>query len=74
LDRCTGAQQPWQATNRHSRHCDGPRRVFEEMNQSLETLKVRPVIDAVYPFDEALEAYEHLYRGSFGKIVIRVRD
>jgi NADPH:quinone reductase-like Zn-dependent oxidoreductase len=44
------------------------------MNQSLETLKVRPVIDTVYPFDEALEAYEHLYRGSFGKIVIRVRD
>ena len=52
----------------------GPRRVFEEMNEALETLKVRPVIDKVYPFDEALAAYDYLYRGAFGKIVIRVRD
>jgi NADPH:quinone reductase-like Zn-dependent oxidoreductase len=52
----------------------GPRRVFEEMNQSLENLKVRPVIDTIYPFDEALAAYDHLYRGAFGKIVIRVRE
>jgi NADPH:quinone reductase-like Zn-dependent oxidoreductase len=52
----------------------GPRRAFEEMNQSLENLKLRPVIDTVYSFDEALAAYDHLYRGAFGKIVIRVRD
>jgi NADPH:quinone reductase-like Zn-dependent oxidoreductase len=50
----------------------GPRRAFEELNQSLENLKLRPVIDTVYPFDEALAAYDHLYRGAFGKIVIRV--
>jgi NADPH:quinone reductase-like Zn-dependent oxidoreductase len=52
----------------------GPRRAFEDMNRSLENLKVRPVIDTIYPFDEALAAYDHLYRGAFGKIVIRVRD
>jgi NADPH:quinone reductase-like Zn-dependent oxidoreductase len=52
----------------------GPRRAFEELNQSLENLKLRPVIDTVYPFDEALAAYDHLYRGAFGKIVIRVRN
>lgn len=50
----------------------GPRRVFEEMNEALESLKIRPVIDAVYAFEDTLKAYEHLYRGAFGKIVIRV--
>ncbi|WP_281292438.1 zinc-binding dehydrogenase [Terriglobus albidus] len=49
-----------------------PARGFEEMNEALESLKIRPVIDAVYAFDDAQKAYEHLYRGAFGKIVIRV--
>ena len=52
----------------------GPRRAFEEMNLLLEKLQIRPIIDAVYPFADAPAAYEHLYRGAFGKIVIRVRD
>ena len=52
----------------------GPRRAFEEMNRKLEDLKIRPVIDRIYSFDEAHAAYDHLYRGAFGKIVIRVRQ
>jgi NADPH:quinone reductase-like Zn-dependent oxidoreductase len=52
----------------------GPRRAFEEMNKALATLKVRPVIDAVYPFEDALPAFRHLERGAFGKIVVRVRS
>jgi hypothetical protein len=32
------------------------------------------VIDTVYPFADALAAYAHLYRGPFGKIVIRIGD
>jgi NADPH:quinone reductase-like Zn-dependent oxidoreductase len=52
----------------------GPRRVFDEMNQALEKTQLRPVIDKVYPFEDALAAYDHLYRGAFGKIVIRVRE
>jgi NADPH:quinone reductase-like Zn-dependent oxidoreductase len=52
----------------------GPRRVFEEMNQSLEKIKIRPVIETVYSFTDAPAAYDHLYRGAFGKIVIRVRE
>jgi NADPH:quinone reductase-like Zn-dependent oxidoreductase len=32
------------------------------------------VIDTLYPFHDALAAYEHLYRGAFGKIVIRVKQ
>ena len=52
----------------------GPRRVFEEMNRELERIQIHPVIDKVYPFADALAAYDHLYRGAFGKIVIRVRE
>jgi NADPH:quinone reductase-like Zn-dependent oxidoreductase len=52
----------------------GPRRVFDEMNRALEKIRIHPVIDTVYPFTDALAAYDHLYRGAFGKIVIRVRE
>jgi NADPH:quinone reductase-like Zn-dependent oxidoreductase len=52
----------------------GPRRVFDKMNQELEKIQIHPVIDTVYPFTDALAAYDHLYRGAFGKIVIRVRS
>jgi NADPH:quinone reductase-like Zn-dependent oxidoreductase len=51
----------------------GPRHVFDEMNQELEKIQIHPVIDKVYQFADALAAYDHLYRGAFGKIVIRVR-
>lgn len=52
----------------------GPRRALEDMNQAFARFQLRPVIDTVYPFEDALSAYEHLYRGAFGKIVIRVRE
>jgi NADPH:quinone reductase-like Zn-dependent oxidoreductase len=51
----------------------GPRRALEDMLRAFEQYQLRPVIDTVYSFDDALAAYEHLYRGAFGKIVIRVR-
>jgi len=50
----------------------GPRRALEEMVQAFSRMRLHPVIDHVYQFDDALAAYAHLYRGSFGKIVIRV--
>lgn len=31
-------------------------------------------LDPVYAFDDAIKAYEHLARGAFGKIVIRVAN
>ena len=52
----------------------GPRRVFEKMNEKLEEIRIHPIIDKVYSFPDALAAYDHLYRGAFGKIVIRVRE
>ena len=48
--------------------------MFEKMNKTLTQLKLRPVIDSVYPFANALSAFHHLERGAFGKIVIRVRS
>ncbi len=42
------------------------------MNAFLDTHHIRPVIDHVYPFEQAREAYEHLARGPFGKVVIKV--
>lgn len=50
----------------------GPRAAFDRMNAFLNTHNIRPVIDQVYPFEQARQAYEHLARGAFGKVVIRI--
>jgi len=50
----------------------GPRRAFEEMNNAFTKFQLRPVIDRVYAFSEALSAFRHLERGAFGKVVIAV--
>ena len=51
-----------------------PRSSFDRMNPFLDQHRIKPVIDRIYGFDEAVQAYEHLARGPFGKIVIQVRD
>ena len=51
----------------------GSARAFERMNEFLNQHQIHPVIDQVYSFEQAREAYEHLARGAFGKIVIRVK-
>lgn len=50
----------------------GHRAAFEAMNRFLAEHAIRPVIDSVYPFDDAIPAFEHLARGPFGKVVIRI--
>jgi NADPH:quinone reductase-like Zn-dependent oxidoreductase len=52
----------------------GNRRHFEAVNRALETMRIRPVIDAVYPFSETLAAFAHLNRGPFGKVVIAIAE
>ena len=53
----------------------GSREMFEGLNRALEQSRVLPVIDTVFPFESAPEAYEYLARGShFGKVVISVGD
>jgi NADPH:quinone reductase-like Zn-dependent oxidoreductase len=42
------------------------------MNDFLNKHEIHPVIDKVYAFEQAREAYKHLGRGAFGKIVIKV--
>ena len=53
----------------------GSRADFEDMNRLIEAHAIRPVIDRVFPFEEAREALEHLAaRQHRGKIVIRVAE
>jgi len=49
----------------------GNRQMFEAMNRAIEANGLNPVIDKVFPFAEAKEAYRHLKSQThFGKIVI----
>lgn len=51
----------------------GSRRMFEDMLRAMELREVHPVIDRVFEFDEALDAYRYLQsQAHFGKVVIRV--
>ncbi len=51
----------------------GSRAMFEDMNRAISLHKLRPVVDGVFPFAEARDAYAHLASGGhFGKVVIRV--
>ena len=51
----------------------GSRGMFEAMNRAIALHDLRPVVDRVFPFEQAREAYAHLESGShFGKVVIRV--
>ncbi len=52
----------------------GHREGFEAMNRALAAHpKVRPMVDRVFPFEEAPEALRYLRAGDhFGKVVIRV--
>ncbi|MBW4513357.1 MAG: NAD(P)-dependent alcohol dehydrogenase [Scytonematopsis contorta HA4267-MV1] len=49
----------------------GSREMFEAMNKAISQNKIQPVIDKVFKFSEAKEAYQHLKSGAhFGKVVI----
>ena len=54
---------------------NGPKDRFEEMLRFYEAKQIRPVVDKVFPYDEAKEAFQYLYGGGhFGKVVIRVKS
>ena len=50
----------------------GSRRVLEDVVRAIDALSLKPVIDAVYGFEDAGSAFDHLKRGPFGKIVVEV--
>jgi NADPH:quinone reductase-like Zn-dependent oxidoreductase len=51
----------------------GSTKMFEDMNRAIEVNGIKPVIDRVYPFEDAAEAFRQLASGDFvGKIVITI--
>jgi NADPH:quinone reductase-like Zn-dependent oxidoreductase len=51
----------------------GSREMFEAMNRAIALHRLRPVVDRVFPFQEAREALRYMESGAhFGKIALRV--
>ena len=51
----------------------GGRELFEQMNAAINVGRIKPVIDKVFGFDQARDAFEHAQSGDFiGKVVIAV--
>jgi NADPH:quinone reductase-like Zn-dependent oxidoreductase len=51
----------------------GSREMFEAMNRAIAAHQLRPVVDRVFPFEQAPDAFRHLESGAhFGKVVVRV--
>ena len=51
----------------------GSRADFEAMNEFISKHKLKPVLDRIFPFEQAPEAFKHMDGGShFGKVVIRI--
>lgn len=52
----------------------GSRSMFADLLAAAHARRIEPVIDSVWPFDQANEALAHMASGrNFGKVVIRVR-
>jgi NADPH:quinone reductase-like Zn-dependent oxidoreductase len=51
----------------------GSTQMFEAVSRAIAVNAIKPVIDKVFGFDDAIAAYKHMAAGAhFGKIVIRV--
>jgi NADPH:quinone reductase-like Zn-dependent oxidoreductase len=47
--------------------------MFEAMNRAITSHRLRPIVDRVFEFDQAIEALKYLESGAhFGKVVIRI--
>ncbi len=47
---------------------------FSKMNRAIEINNIHPIIDTVYPLEEAIRAYQRIEKGNMiGKIVIEVK-
>ncbi len=51
----------------------GSRLAFERMNSAIDLHKLKPVVDRVFPFEEALESFRYMEKGGghMGKICVR---
>ena len=51
----------------------GSRAMFEQMNAAIAEVQLHPVVDKVFAFKQARDAFAHMQSGAhFGKIVVRV--
>jgi NADPH:quinone reductase-like Zn-dependent oxidoreductase len=51
----------------------GSRQMFEAMNRAIALHRIEPVVDRIFPFEEAPEAYRYLKSAQHvGKVVIRI--
>jgi NADPH:quinone reductase-like Zn-dependent oxidoreductase len=51
----------------------GSTAMFEAMNQAIAVNQIKPIVDKVFSFEQAAEAYACLASGDFvGKVVITV--
>ena len=51
----------------------GSRETFHEMNRAIRQHKLRPVVDKVFPFEQAREAMKYMDSSAhFGKVVIKI--
>jgi len=51
----------------------GSRAMFEDMNRAIEVNKLKPIVDKVFPFDKAADAFRCQAAGNFiGKVVITI--
>ena len=51
----------------------GSRQDFEAMNAFISEHEIRPLIDRVFEFEQARDAFDYMSNGNFiGKIVIRL--
>ena len=49
------------------------RRALQDLVRAVDWLKLQPVIDSEYALADLPAALEHLERGAFGKLVLRMR-
>jgi NADPH:quinone reductase-like Zn-dependent oxidoreductase len=53
----------------------GSRQMFEAMNRAIAAHRIDPIIDRVFTFEEAGDAYRHLKsQAHLGKVVIRIAE
>jgi NADPH:quinone reductase-like Zn-dependent oxidoreductase len=50
----------------------GNRAMLEELITALRTNRIRPIIDKVFPFEAASDAYRYHKDGVFGKVVVTI--
>jgi NADPH:quinone reductase-like Zn-dependent oxidoreductase len=50
----------------------GHRRALQDLVRAVDQLGLEPVVDGVYGFDAAPQAFDHLRRGPFGRVVTEV--